>query len=148
MKKVKRVLVTGVFDLLHQEHINFLRIARKYGKELIVAIESDSRVRKLKGQGRPIQPSAQRLTHIVALGIVDKALILPEKFDMTADHEKFLRRLKPDLLVVSAHTPFLAVKRQLMKKIGGQVRVIYKHNPLISTSKLLRQASKKNVNCI
>src|SRR3990172_12032671 len=50
----KIVLVTGVFDLLHDEHRNFLKVAKKAGDFLIVGLESDTRVRALKGVGRPV----------------------------------------------------------------------------------------------
>lgn len=57
----KVVLVTGVFDLLHQEHQAFLRAAKQAGDVLLVGLESDSRVKALKGQGRPIWPARRRL---------------------------------------------------------------------------------------
>ncbi len=57
---LKIVLVTGVFDLLHQEHVIFLAKAKSGGDLLIVAIESDMRVKKIKGNDRPIQGQADR----------------------------------------------------------------------------------------
>lgn len=71
------VLVTGVFDLLHEEHINFLRKARNAGNYLLVGVESDFRVRAMKGPERPIYAQDRRVQDIIATGIVDDVEILP-----------------------------------------------------------------------
>jgi cytidyltransferase-like protein len=134
----KKVLVTGCFDILHQEHLNFLTKAKAVGDTLLVGVESDARVEKLKGSGRPVNSLKARLKNLKKWGIADKVFALPEKFNTPQDHLRLLKRLKPDILAVSSHTPNLAQKRLLMKKIGGIVKIVLPQNPKISTTKILQ----------
>lgn len=136
----KKVLVTGVFDVLHQEHFNFLLAAKKYGTELIVGLESDSRVRQLKGDNRPIFSQQQRKKNLEKLAIADKVFILPEKFNSKADHLQLINKLKPDILAVSSHTAHLKEKQAIMKEVGGELKIVYQHNPAISSSKLINKS--------
>ncbi len=131
-----RVLITGVFDVLHEEHVKFLLDAKKLGT-LIVAIESDGRVRQLKGNNRPINAAPVRMQNLLDLGIADEVIVLPKRFDRTADHRAFLKLIQPDILAVSSHTSHMQKKARLMKEIGGRVEVVRQHNPNVSTSKLL-----------
>lgn len=128
------VLVTGVFDLLHREHIRFLEKAQSLGGTLLIGIESDSRVRKIKGEGRPVQDQEKRLRALVDLGIAEKVFVLPEAFSTADDHRKLLSEIRPDILAVSSHTAHLLEKRALMSEIGGRVIVVHEHNPSISTT--------------
>jgi len=140
MKKVQnRILVTGVFDVLHEEHVKFLGKAKELGGRLIVGIESDVRVRQLKGEGRPVNSEKDRKRAIEELGIADQVLILPEKFDSPDDHWRFLQKIKPDLLAVSSHTPNQSEKSRLMSELGGRLVVVYDHNPAVSTTQILQK---------
>ena len=137
-RRSQTVLVTGCFDVLHSEHKKFLTAAKALGGWLLVGLESDSRVRQLKGQGRPVNPLSQRLVNLRRLKIADYAFGLPENFATTAARRALIKRIHPDILAVSSHTPNLSVKRQLMRELGGQVKVVLKHNPDISTTKMLK----------
>ncbi len=138
MKK-RVILVTGVFDLLHSEHIEFLKSAKALGEQLVVGIESDNRVRKLKGEGRPVQTAVVRKKMIEALGFVDEVIILPNLFETDEDHLQLLKSIKPAILAVSSHTPHLNSKRRLMNSVGGMVVIVRKHNPNVSTTKTLQK---------
>lgn len=133
---MKKILVTGVFDLLHQEHINFLTKAKAVGDILVVGLETDTRVKQLKGFNRPINSTKDRLQNLENLKIADKIFTLPKSFNTPQDHLALLQKIKPDILAVSSHTPNLTNKKQLMKKIGGAVKVVHQLNPHISSSKL------------
>lgn len=133
------ILVTGVFDLLHQEHENFLRKAKALGGKLVVGVESDSRVRKIKGLGRPINAQALRCQNIRNLAIADEVFVLPEEFNSPDDHRVLLSKIKPTILAVSSHSPHLSAKERLMQEIGGKVVVVHEHNPEISTTKLIAE---------
>lgn len=133
------VLVTGVFDVLHAEHITFLRNAKALGGRLLVGIESDVRVRAIKGVNRPVNSQQVRKKNLEKLAIVDDVFVLPEKFDTVEDRRRLLKKLQPDILAVSSHTPFLTKKLQLMQEIGGRVEVVHQHNPEISSTILLKQ---------
>jgi D-beta-D-heptose 7-phosphate kinase/D-beta-D-heptose 1-phosphate adenosyltransferase len=136
-----KVLVTGVFDVLHQEHIAFLQKAKQRGY-LVVAIETDVRVKKLKGEGRPINSQTVRLENLRKLNLADELMILPEQFSTPDDHRSLLQKIRPTILAVSSHSPHLDKKASLMQEIGGKVEIVHEHNPEISTTQLLEQ--KKN----
>lgn len=132
------VLATGVFDLFHHEHAKYLHAAKKVGDILVVAVESNSRTRELKGKGRPVYDEKKRLNDVLRIPEVDYAFILPEDFNTTHAYEEFLTQLKPDLYAVSSHSDHLKNKRALMEKHGGKLVVVHKHNPHVSTTKKLQ----------
>lgn len=136
MKKI--VLVTGVFDLFHIEHRRFLRKAKAVGDVLIVGVESDPRVKKLKGMTRPTYPAPLRVEQITQTGLADAVFILPEKFDERIDHLRLLQIIRPHILAVSEHTPHLVGKQALMRQIGGEMMIVHSQNPALSTTLLLK----------
>lgn len=133
------VFVSGVFDLLHQEHVNFLRKAKAIGDVLVVAIESDVRVRQIKGEGRPINSQQKRRKQLEALGFIDVVFILPEHFSQPAQHRQLIAEVRPAFLAVSSHSAHLDKKRAIVEEFGGQLQVVHQHNPAISTTQLLAQ---------
>jgi len=137
-----RILVTGVFDVLHEEHTRFLKKAKKLGNELLIGVESDKRVREMKGKTRPINKEENRVTQLKKLGLADSIFILPEKFDKPLDHLLFLIKYKPKYLAVSSHTAYLEQKRKLMSFIGGEVKVVHRQNKKISTTKIIKSWQK------
>lgn len=138
-QKKKIVLVTGVFDLIHQEHREFLRKAKAAGDVLIVGLEADVRVQELKGDERPINDQNKRQQQLQNLSVVDLAFVLPEDFCTKQERLDFLKLVKPDVLAVSSHTSFLKEKKELMGEIGGEVQVVHEFNPDISTTKLISE---------
>lgn len=131
------VLVTGVFDVLHAEHLAFLQKARQLGEKLVIGIESDVRVRQLKGEGRPVNPQDQRRAALEQLAVADEVFILPEQFSKPEDHLKVLQQYQPTILAVSSHTAHLDKKQALMAQVGGRVVVVHEHNPVVSTTQHL-----------
>lgn len=142
----KVVLATGVFDILHKEHIKFLKKAKKQGDILVVGIESDKRVRKLKGKGRPVNNQNQRAKKLSKLKFIDYLFILPQDLSNKEARENLIKKLKPDIYAVSAHTPFQKEKQRIMKKYEGKLKVIHPYNPKISTTLILNSnnLTKKN----
>jgi cytidyltransferase-like protein len=138
------VLATGVFDILHDEHRSFLRKAKALGGKLIVGIESDVRVRQLKGPTRPIHPQSLRKENLEKLGFIDEVFVLPDAFSEKEQHRALLATIHPTILAVSENTPFIESKQQLMQEIGGRVVIVHKHNPAISTSKILAEHAAQN----
>lgn len=133
----KVALVTGVFDILHEEHRKFLQKAKKEGDILIVGIESDARVRKLKGEGRPINNQEARSQKLEALGIADFVFILPEEFNKPEDHIQLISEIKPDVLAVSSHSSHLEQKKKIIEQFGGQLKIVHQHNPRVSSTMIL-----------
>ena len=137
------VLATGCFDVLHQEHKKFLKAAKALDGWFYVGLESDKRVRQLKGQSRPVNSLNQRLTNLRRLKIADHVFGLPENFTTTTARRKLIKQIHPDILAVSSHTPNLPVKRRLMAEVGGRVKIVLKQNPKISTTKIIKTSKIK-----
>jgi cytidyltransferase-like protein len=133
----KVVLVTGVFDLFHIEHERFLQKARASGNFLIAGVESDVRVRQLKGPDRPVHTQAERIKDVLSSGVVDVAVVLPEAFDRPEHHRSLISLLRPHILAVSSNTPYIEAKRQLMELFGGELRIVHELNPEVSTTQIL-----------
>ena len=94
----KRIVFTnGCFDIIHRGHVDYLKKAKALGDILIVGLNSDSSVRKIKGEDRPIVPEGDRAAVLSELRSVD--FVVP--FD-DATPEKLIRALVPDLLVKGA----------------------------------------------
>lgn len=91
------VFTNGVFDLLHRGHVEYLQKARAIGDILIVGINTDASVERLKGEGRPVVPLADRAFILAALECVD--YVVPFAEDTPA---KVIRALLPDVLVKGA----------------------------------------------
>lgn len=135
----KIVLVTGVFDLLHDEHLNFLKKAKELGDKLVVGVESDKRVKEIKGITRPVLSEEIRKKNLEKLSLADEVFILPEQFNKPKDHLNLVKKVGAKILAVSSHTAHLDKKQQIMEKVGGRVIVVHEHNPEISTTILLEK---------
>ncbi len=140
---MKIVLVTGVFDLLHAEHIAFLQKARALGDALLVGLESDVRVKQIKGEGRPVHGQLVRQKQIEELGLAELVFILPDTFSTPDQHRQLIREVRPAFLAVSSHTAHLDKKSAILKEFGGEVKVVHQHNPEVSTTKLLAERQQK-----
>ena len=131
---MKKVLVGGCFDLLHYGHIVFLNEAKKHGDSLVVALESDENVRRLKGEHRPIHTQKERKTMLEALSAVDEVIPLPP---MTTDREyaDLVTRLRPHVIVVTQGDPLTETKKKHAQSVGAELIIIPKV-PTPSTSQL------------
>jgi rfaE bifunctional protein nucleotidyltransferase chain/domain len=130
----KIVFTNGVFDVLHRGHISYLTKARSFGDCLIVGLNSDLSVRRLKGKSRPLQPQRDRAAILLALRVVDYVVIFGEE---TPD--KLIRQIKPDVLVKGADYKLSEiVGAEFVQSIGGQVRRVRLSSGR-SSSKLIRK---------
>lgn len=113
----KVVMTTGCYDILHAGHVRHLERSRALGSRLIVAMNSDASVGKLKGPERPINPQGQRKAVLEALRCVDEVRI----FDGD-DATHIIRELKPDILTNGfGYRPEDVVGRELVEGYGGRV---------------------------
>ena len=130
----KIVFTNGCFDLLHVGHMYLLREAKKLGDVLIVGLNSDASVRRLKGDGRPIVAADDRADAIAALESVDYLVVFEEP-----DPMDLLQRIRPDVLVKgNDYAESDVVGADFVKTYGGLTRLI----PLrqgISTSRLVEK---------
>lgn len=131
------VLVGGCFDILHIGHLHFLERAKTVGDVLMVALEHDENVKRLKGEKRPINPQNNRAKILSALEVVDYIIPLPP-MKTHAEYFTLVKSLRPDTIAVTAGDPHLKQKVAQAETVGGKVKVVTK--PVIngSTSKLLK----------
>jgi D-beta-D-heptose 7-phosphate kinase/D-beta-D-heptose 1-phosphate adenosyltransferase len=116
----KIVFTNGCFDIIHAGHVGYLEEARALGDRLIVAVNSDASVSRLKGPGRPINPVDRRMAVLAGLEAVDWVL----SFD-DATPERLLKLLKPDLLVKGGdYAKEEVVGWEIVESYGGQVQAL------------------------
>jgi rfaE bifunctional protein nucleotidyltransferase chain/domain len=117
-KENKKVIFTnGCFDLLHRGHIEYLKKAKRLGDILIVGLNSDSSVRKIKGKGRPIQKQADRAAILASLYFVDYVFIFNELTPF-----KLISKLIPDILVKGGDWKVKdIVGKDIVESHGGKV---------------------------
>lgn len=114
------VFTNGVFDLLHPGHIDVLLGARREGAALVVGLNSDASVRRLKGPTRPVRTEAERAAVLSALEMVDLVVIFPQ--DTPAE---LVARLQPDVIVKGGdYSPATIVGADVVRARGGRVVVI------------------------
>ena len=110
----------GVFDLLHVGHVRYIEAAAAEGDRLIVAVNDDASVRKLKGEGRPILTAADRAELVAALRAVDYVVIFPEP-----TVGPLLELLKPDVHCKGTdYTAETVPERDVVKAYGGRVAIV------------------------
>lgn len=134
----KIVLVTGCFDILHSAHEQFLYQAKLAGNVLLVGLETDVRVKILKGKGRPVNSWQKRAQKLAALKTVDYVFPLPENLADPGIQKALIVGIKPSILAVSSHTSFLDQKKTLVEKAGGKLKVVLLQDKNISTSILTK----------
>jgi rfaE bifunctional protein nucleotidyltransferase chain/domain len=133
----RRVVFTnGCFDLLHRGHTRYLERARALGDLLVVAVNGDASVRRLKGAGRPVVPARERAEVLAALAAVDLVVIFDE-----LDPARVIRSLRPDVLVKGGDWPVdRIVGADFVRSLGGRVRSLaYVRGA--STSELIRRVT-------
>lgn len=114
---MKKVLIGGVFDLLHLGHIRALKKAKGYGDYLIVNISSDERVRIKKGNGRPILPAKDRAEIVSELRFVDEVVLYEGETE--PNHFRACRQMRPDILIMDDNEhQDLSREKMLCKELG------------------------------
>jgi len=116
----KVAFTNGCFDIIHAGHVGYLQDARKCGDRLIVAINDDESVRRLKGEGRPINPIERRMAVVSGLESVDWVVSFSEDTP-----ENLLTEVKPDCLVKGGDYGIEGVVgAEIVQQYGGEVRVL------------------------
>ena len=119
-KNKKIVLANGCFDLFHVGHIRYLAGAKNLGDCLVVGINSDEQVRKLKGKNRPFMPEQERAEIVAALRFVDLVTIF---FEPTV--EELIRIIRPDFHAKGTdYTTETVPEREIVIECGGQVAIV------------------------
>ncbi|MFC1454915.1 D-glycero-beta-D-manno-heptose 1-phosphate adenylyltransferase [Candidatus Undinarchaeota archaeon] len=130
----KIVFTNGVFDILHVGHIKYLEEAKGHGDTLIVGLNSDSSVKKIKGEGRPINDESSRASVLSSLSSVDYIVIFSEDTP-----EKLISALKPDVHVKGGdYNETDLPEAEVVKSYGGKIIIV----PLVegySTTSLIEK---------
>ena len=137
-KQGKKIVFTnGCFDLLHYGHAKYLQEAKNKGDILVVAVNSDSSVRQIKGKNRPIVDEANRLKLLSALESVDYLTLFREETPLAV-----IKKVKPDILIKGADwKKSKIVGGDFVKAYGGKVATIRLVNGL-STTNLIKKIVK------
>jgi rfaE bifunctional protein nucleotidyltransferase chain/domain len=116
----KIVLTNGCFDILHAGHVRYLQAAKMLGDVLVIGLNSDTSVRLLKGESRPINCQEDRAEVLAALSAVDYVVIFSER---TA--ENLIQRVAPDIYVKGGDYTIAAIpEAPLVKQLGGEIVII------------------------
>ena len=130
----KRIVFTnGCFDLLHVGHTRYLEAARSYGDVLVVAVNSDSSTRQIKGDKRPLLPQDERAELLAALSVVDYVLVFDEP-----DPHHILSKIVPHVLIKGGDwPPDQIIGRDIVEAAGGKV-ILIPEIPGRSTSAIIQ----------
>jgi FAD synthetase len=142
----KKVLASGVFDLLHLGHVKFLEAAKKAGginAHLIVIIARDSTVEKTKGR-KPVMPENQRRMLVESLKVVDEAVLGLEGFDIG----DVIKSVKPDVIAVGYDQSGMERRvKEYVEKNGLNVKVVrvgkFEADEMDSSSKIRQKIVEK-----
>ncbi|MDQ4123918.1 MAG: adenylyltransferase/cytidyltransferase family protein [Acidobacteriota bacterium] len=114
------VLANGCFDLLHVGHIRYLEAAHALGEVLVVGINSDEQVRKLKGANRPLMPENERAEIVSALRFVDFVTIFGEP-----TVAELIRAIRPDIHAKGTdYTEETVPEREIVREYGGRTAIV------------------------
>jgi rfaE bifunctional protein nucleotidyltransferase chain/domain len=114
------VLTNGCFDILHAGHVHYLAQARAWGRTLVVGLNSDSSVRRLKGESRPLNGEGERAAVLAALRAVDAVVIFAEPTAV-----ELVAALRPDIYVKGGdYTAETLPEAAAVAAVGGRVELI------------------------
>lgn len=114
------VFTNGCFDLLHVGHVAYLEASKNLGNKLVVGVNSDDSVRRLKGPQRPVQEESSRARVLAALGCVDAVVVFDEDTP-----QELIKALRPDILTKGADYALEnVVGRAEVESWGGRVELI------------------------
>ena len=130
------VFTNGCFDIIHSGHLDLLKEARSYGDKLIVGLNSDKSISKLKGSDRPIIGQSERKKILSALKFVDEVIIFNEENPL-----KLIKKLKPSILVKGAdYAKEQVVGGEFVESYGGEIKLV-KLTKGKSSSKIINKLS-------
>lgn len=116
----RTVFTNGCFDLMHVGHLRYLQAARALGDRLVVGLNSDASVKRLKGESRPVLPEDERAELMAGLGCVDFVTLFDEP---TAD--ALLSALRPDIYAKGGdYTPDSLPEAPTVRAYGGDIQII------------------------
>jgi len=134
----KIVLIGGCFDLVHLGHLIFLQKAKSVGDILIVLLESDQTIRRLKGVNRPINSQLNRAKFLTYLNSVDFIVLLPE-LKTNQQYQHLVNQIKPDIIAVTKGDQNIKLKTNVAKSVNSKIIVVTKKINQQSTSLIIKK---------
>ncbi len=130
----KIVFTNGCFDLLHKGHEDLIKASYSYGDKLIIGLNSDESVKRLKGMGRPIQNESDRKKALIDTGYVEKVYLFNDNTPLG-----LILLIKPDILVKGGdYTPKEIVGYEEVISSGGEIKIV-PLTPGYSTTSLIKK---------
>lgn len=140
VKEKKIIATNGCFDILHPGHVLFLREAKKLGDVLIIALNDDESVRRIKGNERPINKLIYRQTMLQTLELANFITSFPEDTP-----EKFYQKLMPNMIVKGGdYEEREIVGKEIISEYGGKVKILPFISGFSSSEIINRIRNKKN----
>jgi len=137
-RSIRLVFTNGCFDILHRGHVEYLYAARELGDALVVALNTDDSVRRLKGENRPVNTEMDRAIVVAGLGCVDAVTFFEEDTP-----RELISVLLPDVLVKGGdYTPDQVVGREEVEAAGGRVSII-PLVPDVSTTRIIQRVASR-----
>ncbi len=138
----KIVVLGGCFDILHVGHLYFLEQAKKYGDILIVLLENDNLIKKLKGSHRPINTQVDRARLLASLTMVDYVILLNKDMDNHA-YDQLIWNIKPAIIATTELDPYRGHKERQAQLTGSQVVDVIQRIENTSTSRIASLLQKE-----
>jgi D-beta-D-heptose 7-phosphate kinase/D-beta-D-heptose 1-phosphate adenosyltransferase len=128
------VLTSGSFDLIHLGHVKYLAKAKELGDVLIVGVDGDVKIRRRKGEDRPMVPESERVEMLAHQRPVDLIFLKAD------DEERWalIRTVRPDVLVLSADHSYSDSEQAELRELCGELRVL-ERQAAVTTSERIRQ---------
>ena len=138
IKDKKIILVGGCFDVIHPAHVKFLNESKKLGNSLVVFLESDANIKKIKGEKRPINKLHIRAENLAKLLIADTIILLdiPGSSDY---YYNLVKRVHPAIIAITKGDPLTDTKKEQAKLVGGKVVVVMERDTKHSTTTLIEK---------
>lgn len=130
------VLVGGCFDILHLGHVTFLEKAKKTGKNLVILLESDEMIKRVKGENRPINRQINRAKMLTKLKMVKKVVMLPE-FKSDEEYVELIKIISPKIIAITEDDEKKENKNKQAEMVGAKLVTVTKRMTKYSTSKII-----------
>ncbi|MDD5147416.1 MAG: adenylyltransferase/cytidyltransferase family protein [Candidatus Daviesbacteria bacterium] len=138
LKKQDRVVVLagGCFDVLHPGHVTFLEKAKKAGDILVVLLESDEKIKTIKGVNRPVHTQSERAKVLSALAPIDYIVKLPY-FKKDLEYDRLISKIKPGVIAATSKIKNIRHYRRAAQLAGAKLKFVTKTIGSYSTSSLI-----------
>lgn len=134
------VLIGGCFDILHLGHVRFIKNAKKLGDILVIFLESDEKIKQMKGKNRLINSQSVRAEILNSLEDVNYIILLPPKME-DKDYDLLVKFVKPDFIATTKDDPKIGFKKRSAKIVGAKVKNVINRLQNYSTEKIINKNS-------